>query len=363
MKKTKDTENFFRVINFDYPEWIPVMVGLPPATWFRYGRDLETIVLSHPVLFPNYIKGDFEHIELTRGYQLGRWVDVFGTVWDNVEEGADSSPVESLAPLRDWDTLDAYAFPDPLKYYRYGDAIDWDKRKETLDDVKRRGGLATGKIYHGAMYMRLYYLRGFDNFMIDIATRDPRLDTLIERVLGYNLRLIDKWIEIGIEFFGFADDLGLQRSLPMSPADWRHYIKPCFAQMFQKCRNRDVYVSLHSDGYILDIIPDLIECGVQLLNPQVRPNTLKGLAERCKGKIAINLDLDRQLFPFVSERQIRDHITEAIDTLALPEGGLRLYAECNRDVPLKSIEAICSTLEELGCRGWEPVPRNPAKPG
>ena len=152
MKKTKDIENFFRVINFDYPEWIPVVVGLPPATWFKYGQDLETIVLSHPVLFPNYIKGDFEHIELTRGYQLGRWVDVFGTVWDNVEEGAhDNGTYEAIAArippigtrvtvLFSRKVLEAHTFP-PLKLPQ--EVLD--ARKERDEKRKREAKEAEKK--------------------------------------------------------------------------------------------------------------------------------------------------------------------------------------------------------------------------
>ena len=351
MQKNEEVTNYLKVINFDYPEWMPAVFGLVPATWLKYGDLLEEIILSHPILFPHYEKDDFRKLKLTRGYQEGRWTDVWGVVWDNTREGMDSSPVETLAPLLTWDAMAEYEVPDSLKFYRYGDAIDWEERRETLEEVKALGGLANGKIYHGAMYMRLYYLRGFQNLMMDIATRDPRLDTLIDIVLEYNLKLIDKWIEIGVEAFGFGDDLGLQKNLPMSPTDWRHYLKPCFAQMFGACRKSGVLVAFHSDGYILDIIPDLIECGADILNPQVGPNTLEGLREHCRGKIAIKLDLDRQLFPFATEHQLRDHIEEAIDTLALPEGGLMLYAEFNPDVPLDNIEAICATLERLGCRG------------
>jgi hypothetical protein len=204
------------------------------------------------------------------------------------------------------------------------------------------------------MYMRLYYLRGFENFMLDVAAKDPRLDELIEKVLHFNMRLVEKWIEIGVEYIDFRDDLGFQTSLPINPKAWRRYLKPCFAQMFGLCREHDVYVGLHTDGYILDIIPDLIECGVQLLNPQVRPNTIESLAEYCKGKVALKLDLDRQLFPFATGQQLRDHIHQVVDVLAQPEGGLMLYAECSRDVPLENIDTICATLEDIGCRGYEP---------
>jgi hypothetical protein len=204
------------------------------------------------------------------------------------------------------------------------------------------------------MYMRLYYVRGYENFMVDVAKNEPRLQALIERILSFNARVVQKWVEIGVNYFDFRDDLGIQKGLPISPESWRRYIKPSFAHLFGLCRDQDVYVALHTDGHILDIIPDLIECGVQLLNPQVRPNTLEGLADRCKGKVALKLDLDRQLFPFATPQQLRGHIHQAVDTLALPEGGLMLLAELNYDVPLENIESILSTLDELGCRGYKP---------
>ena len=351
VQKRGEVVNFLKVINFDYPEWIPAFVSLMPATWLKYKEELERIVLSHPILFPGYREGDFQRMELPRAYKRGRWVDVWGITWDNIEEGLDSAPVEELAPLRNWDKIEEYKVPDPLKYDWYGEEIDWEERRKALERAKAQGYLARGSLVHGAMYMQLYYLRGFTNFMMDIATKDPRLDVLIGMVLDYNLKLIEKWIEVGVEIMYFGDDLGLQKSLPISPTDWRHYLKPCFAQMFGKCRENDVYVYLHTDGYILDIIPDLIECGVNILNPQIRPNTLEGIKKYCKGKVAIHLDLDRQLFPFATKSQLQEHVKQAIDALALPEGGLMLHAECEPDVPLENIETICQTLEDFGCRG------------
>jgi uroporphyrinogen decarboxylase len=169
-------------------------------------------------------------------------------------------------------------------------------------------------------------------------------------VLKYNPALINKWIEIGVGMMAFGDDLGLQKNLPISPANWRHYLKPGFQKMYQRCKTTDIITSQHTDGYILDMIPDLIGSGLDILNPQVRPNALQGLKKYCLKKVAVRLDLDRQLFPFATGEMIREHIKEAVDTLSLPDGGLMLLAECEPDVPLENIETICETLEELGCR-------------
>ena len=145
----------------------------------------------------------------------------------------------------------------------------------------------------------------------------------------------------------FGDDMGNQARLPISPAHFRKYlIEPCFSKLFGACKNAGAHVYLHSDGHILEIIGDLAECGVTVINPQIRANTLDGLVRECKGKVCVNLDLDRQLFPFCTPRDIEDHVREATMKLGSKEGGLMLHAECDPDVPLENIEAICQSLEK-----------------
>jgi len=353
--KNKYTENFLRAVEFRYPEWIPCIVSFAPATWIKYGGELEKIVLEHLNLFPNYLglvpsykKGDFKKIKLPRSYRKGKWKDVWGIVWENIEEGLDSMPVDKEAPLKNWEDLENYKDPSPLFLDFVGEEIDWEEGKKLLEEAKKEGNLACGSLVHGFMYMWLYYLRGFTNLMMDIATEDPRLNQLIEMILNYNLKLVNKWIETRAEIILFGDDLGHQKSLPISPSDWRRYLKPCYAKIFGACQDREVYVYLHSDGHFLEIIEDLIECGVNIINPQIKANSLEGLEKVAKGKVCIDLCLDRQLFPFASRQEIRNHIWEVVKVLSSKEGGLMLSAYCTPDVPLEIIETICQVLEEVG---------------
>jgi hypothetical protein len=181
-----------------------------------------------------------------------------------------------------------------------------------------------------------------------VANEDRRLEQMIDMVLQYNLRAIERNIECGVEMMSFGDDLGFQRSLAISPGSWRRYLRPCYERMFETCHRNDVLVRFHSDGHILEIIPDLIDCGVTVLNPQIRANGLEGLQRQARGRVCIHLDLDRQLFPFASPDEIRHHIRTAVEKLSAPEGGLMLYAECEPDVPLENIRAICLALDEVG---------------
>ena len=349
MSRDRVLENRLKAIRFEGPDWIPGSVSCLPATWFKYGDALDGLLAEYPELFPDHRLGAYRERELERNYQAGRWTDPWGVVWDNIEEGMSSIPVESEAPLRDWSAFDSYEPPDPLSVDDRGNPVDWERRRQSRAQAKREGKYQSGGLVHGFMFMRLHYLRGFNNLMLDIATRDPRLDRLIEMVLAHNVALVDQWLECGINMLSGGDDMGMQDALPISPADWRRYLGPCFESIFGRCRDRDVLVYLHSDGHIIEIIPDLVKSGVRVINPQIRANTLEGLVRYAKGDVCICLDLDRQLFPFATPDEIKTHIREARDALYSPDGGLMLHAECAPDVPLENIRAICEALVEVGC--------------
>jgi len=85
---------------------------------------------------------------------------------------------------------------------------------------------------------------------------------------------------------------------------------------------------------------------MRVINPQVRANGLENLARVCKGRVCVNLDLDRQMFPFGTPADIDRHVREAVEALGSPSGGLWLSAEVDDGVPLQNVEAICTALEK-----------------
>ena len=148
----------------------------------------------------------------------------------------------------------------------------------------------------------------------------------------------------------FGDDLGMQHGLAVGEHKWRKYLKPCYQRMYGMCHDAGANVYMHTDGHIIPILKDLIECGVNVVNPQIRANGLDRLVEACKGKVCVNLDLDRQLFPFCTPDEIDAHVREAVEKLGAPDGGLWISAEVGPDVPLANIEALCTALERY--RGY-----------
>jgi len=349
--RNRQTVNFLKAMCFDRPEWTPCAVHFLPATWMQYRGDLEALVLAHPRIFPSYRKGsvDFDFKKMWSPlYELGRHTDCWGTVWNNIARGFDSQVERE--PLADWAAFADWRrrLPDPLTDAEFEARPDWDQVARDMAAARERGGLAAGGgLMHGHFFMRLYYLRGFENLMLDIASEEPRLEELSAILTAYNAAVVGAYLERGAEIMYFGEDLGMQTALPISPAAWRRVVKPSYQATFGPCRDRGVPVYLHSDGHILEIIPDLIETGVRVLNPQIRANGLAGLREVARGKVCLDQDLDRQLFPFTGPAGIREHIGEVFEGLNLKKGGLMFKAECGPDVSLENIDAICCTLEEL----------------
>ena len=338
-----ERENYLRTLEFRHPERIPCSVNLSPATWQGHRESLEEIVLRHPLLFPDFEAGTKDFDSFPPVYAKGYYRDNWGCVWHTVEAGLEGQVVQH--PLADWSALEDYRPPDMLTKTERGER-DWAETRRAVEEEKKNGRPALG---HGErLFDRLYALRGFENLMVDIATDDPHLPKLIDMLLEYEMSLIETWLDIGIDAIWFHTDIGTQRGLMISPAKFRKYLKPMFTEMFTTCRKAGTHVLLSSDGRLLEIVDDLIECGVSMHDPQLRANTLAGIAEAYKGRICINLDLDRQMFAFCTPVDIRRQVREVVDTLGSPEGGLMIFgAVSGTNVPLENIEALCDALEEL----------------
>ena len=338
-------ENLKRVINFDNPMWTPVVYNILPCAWIKHGEALSDLMVAHPRLFPDYKKPDKYTPPILEGlFAPGQLTDCWGCVWENLHPGIIGQVVKH--PLADWDNFALWERPDPMKDALLGPR-NWDALKADIEKKKKNGSFAPDSVLpHGFHYLLLADLCGFEKNMIDMAMEEPMLDKLIDVIIDYNSKVVNKLFELGCEFLALAEDLGTQKSLPISVEMWRKYVKPGYEATAGQARDRGIPVFLHSDGHILPIIDDLIETGVTIINPQVRPNTLEGLLEHVKGKMTICLDLDRQLFPFASPQQLKEHVYEAHEILSSPEGGLMFNIEICDNIPLNNIEALFSALED-----------------
>ncbi len=345
----RERENFIRTVKFQGPEWIPASVHISGATWLHLREELEDVIAKHPVLFPNFEKGrrDFDHMELTARERRGqRLVDAWGSVWENEIDGIVGQVVEPA--LDDWSKFEGFKAPDPLTTNDQHEAPDWEAEARDLEKARAEGRLLKGGLPHGFYFMRLYYLRGFENLMIDIAAGEPRLDALIEVVRAYCRARVEKWLSLGVEYMYFGEDLGTQTASMISPASFAKYVTPVYRELFGLCRAKDVIVKLHSDGYILELVDELLGAGLDILNPQDLCNGIDEIARSIKGRACIELDIDRQkVVPFGRPAEIRELIEEEVRKLGSPAGGLTFVVGFYPPTPPENVDAVLGALEEF----------------
>ena len=341
-----ERDNWLRSVRMTGPEWIPCSVRLPDALWLLHREGLEEIVLRHPWLYPDYERGsiDFENFDPGLGKRAGeRFTDNWGCVWENKVEGIWGQCVGN--PLDHWDELDGLWIPDVETQDDYK-SRNWKSIRQDVEDNQETGKINVGVVGR-YLFSRLWYLRGFENLMIDFGTSDPRLQKLVDIIVDYRLSEVQRYLAMDVDQMNFGDDFGTQRESFISPLAFHQWITPALKHLFEPCREQGCIVHVHSDGYIMELVDDIIGAGADIINPQDLCNGIDDLVKNVKGRICINLDIDRQtVVPFGSPQDIDDLIKEEVMKLGSSEGGLQFICGVYPPTPLANINALLEALEK-----------------
>ncbi len=345
-------ENYLRAVEFREPEWIPSNVSIDPIIWHSYGEKLEEIVLKYPSIFGDYRKGsiDFNESGLRRRDKIYR--DEWGCVWYHFQDGLVGQV--KVHPLEDWNVLKSYEPPAPLELkgppQTDSPPIEtWDQTRRRLREDREQGRLVRGYVPHSCLFQRIYDLRGFKNFLVDTITQPENITRLIDMIMDYNMKLINWWLENDVEIISLGDDLGTQTRLTINPETFRRLFIPAYTKMFGACREAGVHVHFHSDGHIMEIAEDLVKAGVSILNLQDLVNGIDIIKSILKGKVCIDLDIDRQrMLAFGSPEDVKEHVQRDVSALFSPNGGLTIQVYPCSPTPVENIEALCEALEQIG---------------
>ena len=349
VKSISERENFLRAIRFEKPQWIPIIFDFTPALWKRYGDDLESLIQRYPLISGSHHRGyyvynkeDYEPVYF-EGVVLK---DDWGCVWNNVQDGILGQVVGH--PLVDWKSFDNYEPPNVDEQY------DWAALKAHVEAEREKGNLTVAEqwLTKGGFFDRLVALRGYSGLMMDLFDQPPQLEKLIQMLLDYHIKYFKKWLDIGVDVVMHHGDIGSQKGLSFSPEIFRKLIKPAYKEMFGMCRDAGSEVYYSSDGDVLDVVDDFIECGITLHDPQVGPCGIDGIAEHYKGKLCAMADIDQQIMPFCKPEDIDREIKEVVEKVATPEGGLMIAAIPSHDVPFENIEAIFKAWEKYCFYNW-----------
>jgi uroporphyrinogen decarboxylase len=272
--------------------------------------------------------------------QSGMHTDEFGCVWNR----SGGMPYPVAYPLeKDPPKLSTYKMPDPTHPGRF------DADQKVVEQYKGKVFLF-GKLGM-AMFERAWSIRGVEQLMMDMITRPDFVEELLDRILyEWNLPIIDQQIALGVDGFYFADDWGSQTGLLFSPKLWRRMIKPRMAICYQRAKEKGLVVGQHSDGNVLDILPDLIEIGMDIFNP-VDPAVYDPyiLKQRFGDKLTLYGGINvKQTLPLGSPQQVRAEMLERAERLGRG-GGYILQSSHTmlEDIPLANMVAYVETCHEI----------------
>jgi len=272
------------------------------------------------------------------------YVDAWGIRWRYVKN--DSGVYTEIAehPLAgDRARLDAYEIPDPLDDAQYE---DFRLKKETYGRDKWMIGSSQISIFEAC-----WYLRGLDTFMMDMALEPAYCETLMDKVMQFPLNASRKYIELGADMVWFGDDVSMQTGMMMSVDMWRTYLKPRYAELFAACRaiNPDVKIAYHSCGQCNDILDDMIEIGLDVLNP-LQPMAIDPFEtkKRYGKRLALFGGLCVQrVMPYGSVQDVRDTVRKLKTEMGRDGGYILAPAHhIQADTSLDNIKALYETALE-----------------
>ena len=246
-------------------------------------------------------------------------------------------------PLADESKISSYKCPDPDKPELYT-GVDGLIRK--YKDEYWIVGVAVTTMYETAWAMR-----GFEQMFIDFIVNPDLVDALFDIAWSYHFSVAKNLVNRGVDMIWIGDDVGAQNRMLISPEIWRKYFKNKMGNFISSLKdvNPELKIAYHSDGYITPIIPELIEIGIDILNP-IQPGSMNPVEIKKKfgDKLCLWGTIDEQhTLPFTNPETVRKEVAERIGTIGR-DGGLILSPTHNiqLDTPMENFFAMIDAIKQ-----------------
>lgn len=302
----------------------PAFADRPPVDWRRY--------------YPDDIKPE---TAFDADYGVGH------------EPGSEAAMhmTRMLHPMQPFDSLEqmqAYPWPDWSGADPAGTAAE--------AAAIRRAGKASYAFMPMTVWEIAWYLRSMEELMADMMADDEKAVYLLDMVTEQAEHRARYYGAAGTDILFIGDDVGMQSTIMMSPELYRAWIKPRLRRVVDAAKSAkpDIVVDYHSCGYVTPLIPDLIEAGVEVLNP-VQPECMRfaDIHERFGDRLSFRGGVGTQTtMPFGTPDEVKRTVWNALD-IAGPKGGLVAMPThmLEPEVPWENIEAYVDACREYAAAG------------
>lgn len=279
------------------------------------------------------------------------FIDEWGVTWSKPEGG---HYINTAGPFHQLDEpsvrdVERHDWPEPDDPGRYRGLRERARALHEQTDYAVVLGLGVGPVH------QCQFLRGYAQWLEDLLARPAFAQALLERVTDILTAIARRALQQTADYVDvvmFGDDVGTQKSPLVRPELYRALIKPCHRRMAEVVKSFGKPLLYHSCGSVYALIPDLIEAGVDILNPiQVSAAHMdtRRLKSEFGGELAFWGAIDNQgLLPRGTPEEVRAEVRRRIRDLA-PGGGYVLAAAHNiqADVPPENVVAMFEEAREF----------------
>ena len=262
--ETTDRVPFQATFTPEFANRLRTYFRLPPRRsephhreWYGYALEILTgqdALQAGVGWFTNYYGDDKPYVD---NWGVEWKIDPYDTpfgggIYTNIKQG----PLAGDAP-----DIDHYRAPDPNAPGLY------DHVERLIHDYKDEYYII-GRV-HCTVFESAWALRGFENLLMDLYIHPELAGKILDITFGYHLEVSKNMARKGVDMIWLGDDFGSQNNLLLNPAKWDDIFKPYYQQICREIKqiNPDIQIAFHSDGCVYDIIPGLIEAGVDVINP------------------------------------------------------------------------------------------------
>ncbi len=183
---------------------------------------------------------------------------------------------------------------------------------------------------------------------IDLAEQPAEFFQLLDQIHQFYMKELELWAKTDVDALNIMDDWGAQRALLISPRQWRKIFKPLYKDYIDLAHRHGKYLFMHSDGYTRDILPDLVELGLDAINTQIFTMDIEELGQAFAGKITFWGEIDRQhLLSFASPGDIDRAVRRVKDAL-YHHGGIIAQCEFSAGSKAENVYQVYQTWDEVG---------------
>jgi uroporphyrinogen decarboxylase len=254
-------------------------------------------------------------------------------------------PMEKFESLKDFEN---YPYPDPARDF------DWASVPAKVAALQKKDISVTADMPM-TIFEIAWYMRGIEVFLMDLLANPDFANYHLDRITGIRCEMASRYAQAGFDQIQLGDDVSTQLNMMMHVDTWREYLKPRLAKVIAAAKSAkpDMLVFYHGDGNLQEIIPELIEIGVDILNP-VQPECMDPVEVKKKygSRLSFWGTLGTQTtLPFGTPQDVKKMCEKMIKEVGRGGGlGLAPTHLLEPEVPWDNIQAFVDTVTEYNNR-------------